>query len=104
MRGVLDDAETQYRELIAFSPELIATHTTNAERFQKQFTGSLPLEGEGINSGGNNISIASAVGFAKACMEIAEAHDSLILGAKAILAARLALNTLPKVFSRKTHL
>jgi hypothetical protein len=50
------------------------------------------------------VSIASAVGFVKACMDIVEAHDALILGAKAILAARLALNTLPKVFSRKTNL
>jgi hypothetical protein len=40
MREVLDDAEAQYRELMAFSPELIATYATNAERFQKQMTGN----------------------------------------------------------------
>ena len=43
------------------------------------------------------MSIASAIAFVKACLDIVEAEDSVLLIAKAILAGRLALNTLPKV-------
>jgi hypothetical protein len=47
------------------------------------------------------VGLASAIGFVKSCLDIAQNHDSLLLGAKAILAARLALNTLPKVLLHK---
>jgi len=43
------------------------------------------------------VRVSSAIGFVKACLDITQTHDSLLLGSKAILAARLALNTLPKV-------
>lgn len=43
------------------------------------------------------MSIASAIGFVKACLDIVETHESLLLCAKSILAARLGLNTVPKV-------
>jgi hypothetical protein len=42
------------------------------------------------------VNTVSAIGFIKSCLDIVNTHESLLLGAKAILAARLALNTLPK--------
>lgn len=42
--------------------------------------------------------IASAVAFVKACFDVIHHQSSLLLSAKALLAARLALNTLPKVY------
>lgn len=42
--------------------------------------------------------VASAVGFVKACLDVTQSEESVVLGAKVILAARLALNTLSKVF------
>lgn len=53
--------------------------------------------GDYVDLGGEDLCIASAIGFVKACLDIVESHESLLLGAKAILVARLALNTLPKV-------
>lgn len=50
-----------------------------------------------LSLGGSSVRIASAIGFVKASIDITQTHDSLLLGAKAILASRLALNTLPKV-------
>ena len=60
---------------------------------------SLPVRslGDYVDLGGEDLCIASAIGFVKACLDIVESHESLLLGAKAILVARLALNTLPKV-------
>ena len=60
---------------------------------------SLPVRsiGDYVDLGGENLCIASAIGFVKACLDIVESHESLLLGAKAILVARLALNGLPKV-------
>jgi hypothetical protein len=43
------------------------------------------------------VPIASAIGFVKACVDIVELEESLLLASKAILAGRLGLNTLPKV-------
>ena len=48
---------------------------------------------------GENVKIASAVSFVKTCLDITLHQPSLLLSAKALLAARLALNTLPKVYS-----
>jgi hypothetical protein len=99
MREVLDDVDFQYRKLMTYSPELISAHAINAEGYQKLGTGINLFLRMVLISGGSNLSIASAIGFVKACLDIVETHESLLLGAKAILAARLALNTLPKVFA-----
>jgi len=99
MREVLDDVDFQYRKLMTYSPELISAHVINAEGYQKLETGINPFLTMVPISGGSDLSIASAVGFVKACLDIVDTHESLLLGAKAILAARLALNTLPKVFA-----
>jgi hypothetical protein len=48
---------------------------------------------------GKDLKDASAMGFVRACLDKVQSQGSLILGAKAILAARLALNTLPRVLS-----
>ena len=48
---------------------------------------------------GRELKVASAVGFVKACLDVTQSEESLVLGAKALLAARLALNTLSKVSS-----
>ena len=50
-----------------------------------------------VDLGEENLRITSAIAFVKACLDILESHESLLLLAKAILGARLALNTLPKV-------
>ena len=94
MREILGDVELQYRKLLTFSPDLIAAHANNAEQYQQNSTGSVPFD-----LGGDDLCIASAIGFIKACLDIVESHESLLLGAKAILVARLALNALPKVVS-----
>lgn len=53
---------------------------------------------------GRELKVASAVGFVKACLDVTQSEESLVLAAKAILAARLALNTLPKVHLRISRL
>ena len=53
---------------------------------------------------GKELKVVSAMGFVKACLDVVQSQGSLILGAKAILAARLALNTLSKVCSSTAQL
>ena len=96
MREGLDDVELQHSKLMKYSPETISTHAVNAERYHKGSTSSNPPLTV-LNAGSSNVRIASVIGFLKACLDITQTHESLILASEAILAARLALNSIPKV-------
>jgi len=97
MRGILEEAEAQARRLMRFDSAAVEGPPKNAERFARDFDG-MGFGGRGLELIiGRELKIASAVGFVKACLDVVQSEESLVLGAKANLAARLALNTLPKV-------
>ena len=97
MRGILEEVDAQAKKLRRYDSAVIEGPPKNAERFARDFDGMGLSEVEGSNlMAGRELQIASAVGFVKACLDITQNEESLVLGAKAILAARLALNTLPK--------
>jgi hypothetical protein len=96
MRSILGDVDFQYRELALFSPELMKAHVRNAELYHQRST-STGAWGSVLTVADDAVPIASAIGFVKACVDIVELEESLLLASKAILAGRLALNTLPKV-------
>jgi hypothetical protein len=98
MRGILEEVEAQAKKLRRYDSAVVEGPPKNAERFARDFDGMERSEVEGSNlMVGRELQIASAVGFVKACLDITQNEESLVLGAKAILAGRLALNTLPKV-------
>jgi hypothetical protein len=82
MRHVLDTVQSQANGLMVYSPERIVTPVANADRYYKY----TPSE---------NAVLSSAIAFIRACLDIMRS-SSFLLSAKAILAARLAANILPK--------
>ena len=102
MRGLLEEVELRAKQLMVYDSEVIDIPPKNAERFARISEGN----GSGIFglTVGKELNAVSSMGFVKACLDAVQSQRSLILGAKAILAARLALNTLSKVCSSTAQL
>jgi len=95
MQDTLASLNLHYAALQTWTPEIITIHARNAEKHDK--LDRMVVTDTHLIVEGNELRISSAIGFIKACLSVTESHNSLLLCAKAILAGRLAVNTLPKV-------
>jgi hypothetical protein len=97
MREVLRNVEGQYNGMRVWGKDVLDSQAKGAERYAKTTSQGIRFH-DGTNVGGENVRIASAVAFIKTCFDIMHHQSSFLLSAKALLAARLTLNTVPKVF------
>jgi hypothetical protein len=97
MREILKQVESQHSVLLNYPPKVLSLQAMNAEEYARQGAAGLRAAVGELNVGGEDIKTISAVSFIKSCLDISQTQSSLLLSAKALLAARLALNILPKV-------